>query len=700
MQQAPSLHTFYIGYVTVITPPTDVICNNQIKECKLEHSSNYSSIFRDGYYPHIDGIRAFAILAVLIYHVFPGCCNGGFIGVDLFFVLSGYLITKGLYRDLNEERFSIAQFYVRRIRRILPAYAGAIIFVMAVSMVLYYGFALVPIVRAARASVYFCTNIFFAGNSGYFDAASHQNPMLNMWSLSVEEQFYVFFPLLLAFIYGWRKKQLRVILAGILCISFLSATIAVFTGYATAAFYGLPFRAWELMAGSMLAVRHRIHPRSNPIVGIVALIVICGAFFAYRDHMLFPGLSAALPVICGMLLLDYGNLGPSRYILESKPIVFIGKISYSLYLFHWPVSVFARYLLGVNELSLTAGGVVILLSLILSTLSWRFIEMPLRRTKWKTRSYFMLAGGILLGTFLFTVTLRSVIRHQQENPPCLVEPMWRGTPPSAAAQPDPQWEETHNSGKNSLCALGGDDNPRYLLWGDSHALSIAPGFEAYSKQSGIHGLFVNRRHILLYKGNSYREPRNAEAVDAVLSWLAQHPELRTVFLYSRWVSAASIGHAGGGHVVAYQLEQQPEDLTPLEVFEQGLTDLVVKLREMGREVILFSSVPEQSMDIPLMLHQAKLYRRSPMDFVVDYPAYCQRQKEVSDVFRKLESSGLATVWWVDDFFFPQGEKRPLLTPDNVALYRDGDHLSSTGAKLLVEFFRSKLDAYFRATTAE
>ena len=165
---------------------------------ETEQYSYQQSVIRGKYYPHIDGLRAFAVLSVLIYHAFPALFPGGFIGVDVFFVISGYLITKGLLKDLDEKTYSIASFYVRRIRRIFPAYLSVVAFTLITGIVVYYGPELLTLAKTALCSSVFLANIYFERNSDYFSPNAHENPLLNLWSLSVEEQFYVFFR------YCWR----------------------------------------------------------------------------------------------------------------------------------------------------------------------------------------------------------------------------------------------------------------------------------------------------------------------------------------------------------------------------------------------------------------------------------------------------------------------------------------------------------------
>ena len=227
-----------------------------------QSSSEYSSKAIHGeYYPHIDGIRALAVLPVVLFHILAVLCPGGFAGVDVFFVISGYLITGGILRDLAKDRFTIRNFYYRRIRRIMPAYFAMIIGVFVTGCALYYATPLIYLSNAVTAGTLFLANIHFWKMGGdYFAPQLHSQALLHLWSLSVEEQFYLFIPLLCAIIWKLRRRMIAPVLALLTILSLAGAIYAVMTGKQNAAFYFLHFRAWELLAGSMLAMMPAIAP--------------------------------------------------------------------------------------------------------------------------------------------------------------------------------------------------------------------------------------------------------------------------------------------------------------------------------------------------------------------------------------------------------------------------------------------------------
>jgi peptidoglycan/LPS O-acetylase OafA/YrhL len=328
------------------------------------------------YRPDVDGLRAVAVLLVVFGHAFPQRVPGGFIGVDVFFVISGYLITSIIHSEIADSRFSIKRFYARRVRRIFPA----LIVVLAASLVGAY-FLLLPsetiaLGREMIAGAGFAANLLFYSDVGYFDAAAHTKPLLHLWSLGIEEQFYLVWPLLLLGLATWRLS-LRLTIGAIFVLS-LAANIIIVRSHPEAAFY-LPFtRAWELAAGAMIVFcAPSLSDRTKNALAAAALATLAVATAFYSAKMRYPGIAAATPVAAALaLIMTQGSL-PSRLFLSNRIAVWIGLISYPLYLWHWPVlvfsSVFKKAPLTSDEL-----GAAVLASFALAYLTYRFIEAPIR----------------------------------------------------------------------------------------------------------------------------------------------------------------------------------------------------------------------------------------------------------------------------------------------------------------------------------
>jgi peptidoglycan/LPS O-acetylase OafA/YrhL len=330
------------------------------------------------YRSDVDGLRAVAILPVVLYHSGIDRLSGGFVGVDVFFVISGFLITSIISEEARRGSFSILSFYERRARRILPA-----LFVMLAATLLVGGLVMLPsdfqdLTRSAIATTLFASNLFFVEATSYFAYGAQLKPLLHTWSLAVEEQFYLAFPALMLAAAALRRPVLPW-LAGLFLLSFGLSVWGV-TRYPEATFFLAPTRVWELLLGAMLALA-AIPPFASrglrEAAGVAGLGLIAWCVFAFDDATAFPGLNALWPCLGAALILQARGSAVSR-MLSLRPVVFIGVISYSLYLWHWPVIVFARYsghFLGtpweiVGVLALSAG---------LAVLSWRYVETPFKR---------------------------------------------------------------------------------------------------------------------------------------------------------------------------------------------------------------------------------------------------------------------------------------------------------------------------------
>jgi peptidoglycan/LPS O-acetylase OafA/YrhL len=336
------------------------------------------------YRPDIDGLRALAVLAVVFYHTNFRAFSGGFAGVDIFFVISGYLITSIIAKDIQVEKFSFVTFYERRMRRIFPALFGVLLFCVPAAAVLLAPGDFLAFGKSLIATTAFASNFYFlrsAGADGYFSQAFNPQPLLHTWSLAVEEQFYLLFPALLILLTRRAKPRIAQFLAVIAVVSFLLSIWL--TGHKPiSAFYRLDSRAWELLMGSLVAFKAapplttRI---AREIAGLAGLGLVACTVTLYSISTPFPGLSAFLPCFGTSLIIYAGEKGPSivKSVLSFQPLVFIGVISYSLYLWHWPIIAFTEYF-SAGDLSNYQTAAVIAGSLLMAFLCFEFIESPFR----------------------------------------------------------------------------------------------------------------------------------------------------------------------------------------------------------------------------------------------------------------------------------------------------------------------------------
>lgn len=330
------------------------------------------------YRPDIDGLRAVAVAIVVLHHV--ALARGGFVGVDIFFVISGYLITRIILREIDAGSFSLLDFYTRRARRIFPALAAVLLASSLAATFLLFPNELMLFGKSLVHATFFVANIFFYREQGYFSLAGDVTPLLHTWSLAVEEQFYIAFPLLLLLVSRMGRRVVLIMMWALFAIS-LALAVYLVKHDTPAAFFLFPPRAWELLLGSLLAARAipEIPQRYREPVAIAALAAILIATLTYHDDTPFPGLRALVPCLAAAALIHVGARGTTRVgtLLASAPFVALGLVSYSLYLWHWPLITFYKAYTG-THLDVIEKLILCLVSIAAAFASWRYIEQPFR----------------------------------------------------------------------------------------------------------------------------------------------------------------------------------------------------------------------------------------------------------------------------------------------------------------------------------
>ncbi len=433
------------------------------------------------YRPDIDGLRAVAVLGVVAFHA-TQVLPGGFVGVDVFFVISGFLITGILIRDCETKTFSITRFYSRRIRRILPALVTLLLTFIVVACITLPPADLEFSGRTLLSTTLFLANQFFLDHTGYFHVDAQESPLLHLWSLSIEEQFYLLWPPVVFLLYRSRlRRWAPALIMMALLISLALAQRSVWMGNEAGAFYMLRARGWELLLGALLAtgslpVLNR--PRDREILAGFGLAAILGSMLLINPDTPFPGLGAAVPCLGAAALIHANRIGESvvgRW-LSSPPMVLIGLISYPLYLWHWPLLAMPRLALG-RALSPAEVGLSVILAFAMAWLSWRFIETPFRRRRTgdEGSGFVVIAGvstlAVIAGAALVIVAgqgfpqrasplvLRAEAARDSINPMNALCHVTSGAAPPPAAP----------------CTTPGTGSGRIILWGDSHAAHIMPG---------------------------------------------------------------------------------------------------------------------------------------------------------------------------------------------------------------------------------
>ncbi|MDZ7709997.1 MAG: acyltransferase family protein [Roseovarius sp.] len=435
------------------------------------------------YRPEIDGLRAVAVLSVVFYHagLFSGgplWMGGGFAGVDIFFVISGFLIGGILWRDIRETgRIRLARFYLRRVRRLAPAYFAMVAAALVAGWLILLPFEFREFGKSLIAATVYLSNIHFHREAGYFDGASEEKPLLHTWSLAVEEQFYIVLPFLMLALLRWRAS-VPVTLGAVAVVS-LAACLWLTQAMPSAAFYLFPFRAWELLAGVLLAIagqergwRFAVHPS----LSWAGLGLIAASVTLIRPEG-FPGWQALGPVLGTLFILANGrDANPVNRTLSHPGTVFVGLISYSLYLWHWPVLVLSSYWRGGYGGALE-GAAWLALAALLATLSWRYVERPVRRMRGGAR--LLVTGTVLASGALLAL---GAVLWRGEGLPARFAPELR-THIAASGDFNQDWSRCTWPDSGPLkgvetCPIGPDGPPEVLIWGDSHLRAMKEGLEA------------------------------------------------------------------------------------------------------------------------------------------------------------------------------------------------------------------------------
>jgi peptidoglycan/LPS O-acetylase OafA/YrhL len=625
------------------------------------------------YRPDIDGLRAVAVIVVLAFHIGLSRFSGGFVGVDVFFVISGYLISSIILADIDASRFTIKAFYERRIRRIFPALFA----MLAVSSVVAYIYLLpselVDYAKSMLAATGSASNLYFWQHSGYFESPLSK-PLLHTWSLAVEEQFYLSFPLILLLVRRFFPHRLRTAVILLFFVSLVISCVIAVRNPKTA-FYMPYTRAWELLLGTLLSLR--IFPRlESPwlrnTATLAGLGMILWSVLFYTHDTVFPGLSALLPCVGSGLIIWAGEAGTSLVglLLSWRPVVFIGLISYSLYLWHWPIIVLRSMgmLMGVSAINLGHWAffsahrldmlIDIGISFVLAVLSWKFVEGPFRNgpLRLSGRPLFALAGGVmalLLACAAWTVQARG----------------FRGRFPDQALQVASALDS--NQGNTSIrtgvcfitteyhfekydfktCLREDQQKTNYLLLGDSHSAMLWSALNSALPHSNV-----------MQASTAACEPSlapsgNRDCKD-MMTYIFQHylptHSVQGLYIVARW---------------------EEKDLAPL-------SQLISWAKQHRIPVVVFGPVPEYDAPLPRLLaysiawakpnlaHQHMVVSTKVLDTEMQRMATSKWHVRYISLYREICAAG-SCLEYAD-------------ATNRVPLMGDTNHLSAEGASLIVQ----------------
>ena len=551
------------------------------------------------YQPAVDGLRAVAVVPVVLFHAGIGAFGGGFVGVDVFFVISGFLITGIIAADIDRGRFSIGRFYERRVRRILPALFLVMLACLAAGLSLFLPGQLRSLAQSELAALGFASNIWLWREAGYFMGDARMFPLLHSWSLSLEEQFYLLFPALMMAASRFRLRRLAmvlVLLAGSLALAAVGAYVKP-----SASFYLLPTRAWELMLGAALAlgaVPPLASPRLREAIGWAAVPLILIPVFAYTEQTVFPGLAAVPPCLGTAFLIAAGRDGGCRVTdaLSARPVVAVGLISYSLYLWHWPLFVFARQLTLAPDLSAPVIAFCILLSVLLAAATWRWVERPFRdRERMGSRPLFLWVGGAALLIAGAAVTASSGLPGRMA-PETLRLAAARDSGSALTKACDAR------SATAPPCPVGAEAVPSFAVWGDSHAGALGEAFDLIGRKQGRAGLVYpfggcpglvdpSTEKVLTIDAGLCRE-RSRHVIETLLA----DPSIGDVILVDYW---------------------QSYDADPAAL-HRSLDRTLARLRRAGKAVTIVAGVPAPGYDQPWALAMANHLGVAVPEAAADY----------------------------------------------------------------------------------
>lgn len=646
------------------------------------------------YRPDIDGLRAVAVALVLLYHADLWDVNGGYIGVDVFFVISGFLITSLILEDLKHGTFSFLDFWERRIRRILPALGVVTLFTLVAGWFLFLPEDYAVLGKQAASQAVFSSNILFYTLSGYFAAENATKPLLHTWSLAVEEQYYFIIPFLLVFLFAKCRRRIKEILFVLMALSFAAGVWAV-GNYPDAAFYLLPFRAWELLVGSLLAfyrggqgfAQSGWRAETAAAFGLLAILVPAGFYSAATP---FPGMAALSPCL-GAALVIYANGGANMTrvgrVLSSRPFVFVGLISYSLYLWHWPLLMFAEYV-PLIELRSTHRAALLLLSAAIAYLSWKFIERPCRkRGGGNAHAGRACVYGPALAGLCFFAAAGAAIAYTDGIPSRWPDAALHYASGSGDRNPHARCAAIPTEkvpDDDGLCQTNpAAGPPQFIVWGDSFSDSAMPAFFSLSKKYGMNGYIASRHSCApilgMRQGNNARAEDCAKFNNAVFD-LIKRRNVRHVFLVANWNSWFRIRDAFFESDAWYESYKPKFDNMAIA----GAQSTIDRLAGAGAKSYVMVGPPTLSFNAPLLLaFEEKMAVAERKSFT---PVEKYKKDREKGIDRLMAANEKGKVVFIDPL--------PVLCPDTKcisqykgnALYFDRNHLTAHGAALVEPLF--------------
>lgn len=660
------------------------------------------------YRPDIDGLRALAIIPVVLFHFELFGFSGGYVGVDIFFVISGYLIASIILRDIKANSFSLLHFWQRRVRRIVPILSVVMASTLAVGYhLLLFKDELLDLGQSAFAQSLFLSNVFFLRGHNYFAGSADTFPLLHTWSLSVEEQFYVIFPLLLLLIFAFWKKRL-LILTTLLALASFAANIYLVhivsgetftlpflpnfwdgTLNTTAAFYLTYTRAWELLLGVLLAmlgmtIKNKWLAEVLSAMGIIAILF---SIFTYTDATPWPGIAALVPTLgaVALILANTNNQTFTRKILSLPILVWIGLISYSLYLWHWPIYVYANIIL--NDITIPSAIMLIFVSIALSWISYHLIEQPFRKKFQNVSSKKVIFIGLITLVGLAGIGYSFKYIDVEQRIPLYAQELL-GNEYKKFGRFEMCHEIAVNRSYEELlehgqCVLGDQSPTRpvsFVVWGDSLAGVVLNAVDNVAKRNNVKGMYFsipNCVGVIDFEEDPYIE--NCKKIRTVATEYIETNNIKNILLVSRWEKYT--GQEFG------PLEDETE-----AGFAKKITEMIETFSGDGRNVYVYMMIPRHE-DIVL---RDIFYESIEQGVLVDSdPVSLEKYRSVNafsfGLFENLAIKNNLTLIYPEKILCNDGNLCHAIKNDRL-IYHDPIHLNTIGIPLIEPLFEPMVEA--------
>jgi len=634
------------------------------------------------YRPEIDGLRAISVSSVFLFHLSDKSASGGFVGVDIFFVISGYLITAFVATELKGDRFSLVSFYVRRVKRIAPALLVTLFLVIGA------GYFLLPpgdYVGLARSSLFAlggASNFYFLNNTGYFDAAAETMPLLHTWSLGVEEQFYVMWPSLLILLWkisGGKRGLVLAFFAGLAAVSLGAYGLSTSVDPKLAFF--IPYtRAWEFTLGAALsflpAMAGRRLAQIRPALPWLGLALIAISVWQFRAAVDLAGNKVVASVMgAGLIIYSIEPASTSYRLLASKPFVVLGRISYSLYLFHLPIIVFWKYYAGAPTVSLACYPLIIVGAIAAAWLSWRFIEQPCRRAAWDWKAIF---STFLIGDLTVACVCAAVVASDGAAARIPESILGMGSLDGMWKWPCPSY---HRIGAFDRCTGGTPwkrASAHAVVWGDSQAGQFMPLLDVAARRENVSisligscAPIVATGYTLLFMPEQPTYMQQCDEAHQAAIDALKTKDIGMIILAAAWSGATPRLYRTAGEKLG--------EATGLSAMKAAFDRLLPEIALDGRKVAIITQVPRWFSDpvpcviaVQTQLLRRTSFRRSCNVSILDKTFFLQFQKKTDDLMYSFDGKYGVTVWRSADDLCTDQSCTTMI--DGEFIYRDEGHL--------------------------